>query len=250
MADLISVQTTGHVAVAEMHRPPSNFFDEALLASLAEALRTLDEDPTVRTVVLCSEGKNFCAGAQLDDGMTADGIRRLYRQALGLFMIRKPVVAAVQGAAVGGGLGLALAADFRVATAGSRFVANFARLGFHHGFALSVTLPAAVGRQRALELLLTGRAVPGTEALEIGLCDRLAPADPREAAVELAAEIAESAPLSLVSIRATMRRALVADVSAALDTEAQAQAALLGTADFREGVEATRARRTPVFGGT
>ena len=249
MTDSISVQTTGHVAVAEMHRPPNNFFDEALLASLAEALRALDEDPAVRSVVLCSEGRHFCAGAQLDGGITADGIRRLYRQALALFMVRKPIVAAVQGAAVGGGLGLALAADFRVAAAGSRFVANFARLGFHQGFGLSVTLPAVVGRQRALELLLTGRAVPGTEALQIGLCDRLTAADPREAAVGLAAEIAESAPLSIVSIRATMRRALVADVCAALDTEVQAQAALLGTADFRAGVEATRARRAPVFGG-
>src|ERR1700723_2074315 len=179
MTDLISVQTTGHVAVVEMHRPPSNFFDEALLAALAEALRALDEDPAVRSVVLCSEGRHFCAGAQLDGGITADGIRRLYRQALALFMVRKPIVAAVQGAAVGGGLGLALAAGFRVAAAGSRFVANFARLGFHQGFGLSVTLPAAVGRQRALELLLTGRAVPGTEAMQIGLCDRLAAADPR-----------------------------------------------------------------------
>ena len=129
-------------------------------------------------------------------------------------------------------------------------MANFARLGFHQGFGLSVTLPAVVGRQRALELLLTGRGVPGTEALEIGLCDRLTQEDPRQAAVGLAAEIAESAPLSIVAIRATMRRALVADVCAALDTEAQAQAALLGTADFREGVEAARARRAPVFGGS
>jgi enoyl-CoA hydratase/carnithine racemase len=248
MTDLISVQQTGHVAVVEMHRPPNNFFDEALLASLAETLAALDEDGAVRCVVLCSEGTHFCAGAQLD-GISADGIRRVYRQAFGLFMVRKPVVAAVQGSAVGGGLGLALAADFRVAVAQSRFVANFARLGFHQGFGLSVTLPAVVGRQRALELLLTGRAVPGTEALEIGLCDRLATGDPRAAAVELAAEIAQSAPLSLVSIRATMRRALVADVCSALDTEAQAQAALLGTADFREGVEAARARRAPVFGG-
>jgi enoyl-CoA hydratase/carnithine racemase len=106
-----------------------------------------------------------------------------------------------------------------------------------------------VGQQRALELFLTGRAVPGTEALEIGLADRLSPSDPREAAFELAADIARSAPLSTVSIRATMRRALVAQVAAALDTEAQAQAALMSTEDFREGVEAARGRRSPVFTG-
>jgi len=248
MADSVSVQTAGHVAVVEMHRPPNNFFDETLLCELAEALLALDDDREVRSVVLCSEGKHFCAGAQLD-GMTAEGIRRVYRQALRLFTARRPVVAAVQGAAVGGGLGLALAADFRVATPESRFAANFARLGFHQGFGLSVTLPALVGQQRALELLLTGRDVSGSEALEIGLCDRLTPSDPREAALMLAAEIAQSAPLSIVSIRATMRRSLVADVGAALDTEAGAQAALLPTADFREGIEAARARRAPVFTG-
>jgi enoyl-CoA hydratase/carnithine racemase len=248
MADSVSVQKAGHVAVVEMHRPPNNFFDEALLSELACATLALDDDPDVRSVVLCSEGKHFCAGAQLSD-MTAEDIRRLYRQASRLFTARYPVVAAVQGAAVGGGLGLALAADFRVAAPQSRFAANFARIGFHQGFGLSVTLPALVGQQRALELLLTGRDVSGGEALEIGLCDRLTPSDPREAALTLATEIARSAPLSIVSIRATMRRSLVADVTAALDTEAEAQAALLPTADFREGIEAARARRAPVFTG-
>ena len=95
-------------------------------------------------------------------------------RALRLFAAPLPVVAAVQGAAIGGGCGLALSADFRVATPQSRFSANFARLGFHHGFALTVTLPAVVGRQAAADLLLTGRRVGGEEALALGLCDRLA----------------------------------------------------------------------------
>jgi enoyl-CoA hydratase/carnithine racemase len=248
MTGQIRVQTTEHVAVVEICRPPNNFFDEALLAELAVSLLALDDDPEVRSVVLCSAGKHFCAGANLE-GMTAQGVRRVYRHAFSLFTTRRPVVAAVQGAAVGGGLGLALAADFRVASPESRFVANFARLGFHQCFGLTVTLPAVVGQQRALELFLTGRAVPGTEAFEIGLADRLSPSDPREAAFELAADIARSAPLSIVAIRATMRRALVAQVAAALDTEAQAQAALMPTADFREGIEAARGRRSPAFTG-
>jgi enoyl-CoA hydratase/carnithine racemase len=243
----VTVTVTSHVAVVEMHRPPANFFDEALLRELAEAVVALDGNRDVRSVVLCSEGKHFCAGAQLGD-MTPEGIRRVYRQAFRLFTARRPVVAAVQGAAVGGGLGLALAADFRVATPATRFSANFARLGFHQGFGLSVTLPAVVGRQRALDMLYTGRDVRGEEALAIGLADRLA-ADPRDAAYELAAEIARSAPLSVDAIRATMRRDLVGKVSAALDEEAAAQAALLPTADFREGLDAARTRRTPVFAG-
>ena len=241
----VSVEVTAHVAVVEMHRPPANFFDEDLLRQLAEALTALDEERDVRSVVLCSEGKHFCAGAQLGD-MTPEGIRNVYGQAFRLFTGRRPVVAAVQGAAVGGGLGLALAADFRVGTAATRFSANFARLGFHQGVGLSVTLPAVVGRQRALDMLYTGRDVLGEEALAIGLADRLA-SDPRQAAVELAAEIAQSAPLSVEAIRETMRRELVSAVSAALDEEAAAQAALLPTADFREGLDAARNRRTPVF---
>ena len=236
------------VAVIEVHRGPNNFFDEDLLRELSEAVQAADEQPDVRCVVLCSEGKHFCAGADLR-GATPAGIRRIYRHAFGLFTGRRPIVAAVQGAAIGGGLGLALAADFRVARPDARFSANFARLGFHHGFGLSVTLPAVVGRQRALELLYTGRVVSSTEAREIGLCDRLAEGDLREAALGLAAEIAGSAPLSLSAIRATMRRRLVADVSAALDAEAEAQSALLGTADFTEGISASIERRIPVFTG-
>ena len=245
MTTEVRVEVTSHVAVVEMHRPPANFFDEDLLRGLAEAMVALDDDRDVRSVVLCSEGKHFCAGAQLGD-MTPEGIRRVYGQAFRLFTTRRPVVAAVQGAAVGGGLGLALAADFRVATAATRFSANFARLGFHQGFGLSVTLPAVVGRQRSLDMLYTGRDVLGEEALDIGLADRLA-SDPREAAFDLAAEIAQSAPLSVDAIRATMRREMVGAVSAALDQEAAAQAALLPTSDFREGLDAARNRRAPVF---
>jgi enoyl-CoA hydratase/carnithine racemase len=245
-----SVSTTldGQVAVVEIHRGPNNFFDENVLQDLAQALSALDEDPNVRSVVLCSEGKHFCAGADLRE-LTGEEIRRIYRQAFALFTARRPIVAAVQGAAVGGGLGLALSADFRVATPNSRFSANFARLGFHQGFGLTVTLPAAIGRQRALELLYTGRSVSGSEAKELGLCDRLVDHDPRAAAIGFAAEIAESAPLSLLAIRATMRRRLVAEISAALDAETEAQSALLGTADFKEGVEAGRERRNPEFRG-
>jgi len=248
MTGCVTTTLAERVAVIEIHRGPNNFFDEELLRELSEAVLAADESPDVRCVVLCSEGKHFCAGADLRQATPA-GIRRIYRHAFALFTGRRPIVAAVQGAAVGGGLGLALAADFRVTRPDARFSANFARLGFHHGFGLSVTLPAAVGMQRALELLYTGRVVSGTEAQQIGLCDRLAEGDVRQAALGLATEIAGSAPLSLGAIRATMRRRLVADICAALDSEAEAQSALLGTADFAEGVSASIERRTPAFTG-
>ncbi len=202
--------------------------------------------------MLCSEGRHFCAGANLGSpGSPADEPRSLYRQALRLFASATPVVAAVQGAAVGGGLGLALSADFRVASPGSRFSANFARLGFHHGFALSVTLPALAGNQTALDLLLTGRRVPGEEALSLGLCDRLVEdGEVRDGAVALATELAVSAPLAVRSIRETLRGGLVERVESALEREATEQDRLRATADFREGVAASLERRPPRFQGT
>jgi enoyl-CoA hydratase/carnithine racemase len=160
------------------------------------------------------------------------------------------VVAAVQGAAVGGGLGLALSADFRVAAESTRFQANFARLGIHHGFGLTVSLPAVIGPQRASEMLLTGAPVNGAEALGISLCDRLAPAEELRAhAHVLAAEIAAGAPLAVRAMRATLRGDLAERVRRATAREADEQVMLFATADFQEGVRAGSERRAPEFTG-
>ena len=141
--------------------------------------------------------------------------------------------------------------DFRVAAPEARFSANFARLGFHHGFGLTVTLPALVGQQRALELLYTGRRIGGEEAVEIGLADRLAPADQiRAVAHELAAEIAMSAPLAVRSIRETMRGDLADRIRTATDREQAEQDRLRETADWTEGVRAMAERRPPNFTGS
>src|SRR2546423_1723299 len=150
-----------HVALVEFSRPPYNFFDAELVSSIAEALEQLDADSSCRGVVLASTGRHFCAGANFSSDNPAGG--HLYDAAGRIFEVGIPLVAAVQGAAVGGGLGVALAADFRVATPESRFAANFARLGIHHGFGVTVTLPLVVGQQRALEMLLTGVRLRGEE---------------------------------------------------------------------------------------
>jgi 2-(1,2-epoxy-1,2-dihydrophenyl)acetyl-CoA isomerase len=251
MSDVTVAVDDARVATVEIHRPPANYFDAALIHELADAYETIDAAPSCRAVVLCSEGKHFCAGANFGAASNpADEPRSLYREALRLFAAATPVVAAVQGAAVGGGLGLALSADFRVASPGSRFSANFARLGFHHGFGLSVTLPALAGQQTALDLLLTGRRVPGEEALSLGLCDRLVEDDEvRLAAHALAAELARSAPLAVRSIRATLRAGLLERVEGALEREASEQERLGASEDFREGVTASLERRTPRFQG-
>jgi 2-(1,2-epoxy-1,2-dihydrophenyl)acetyl-CoA isomerase len=240
-----------HVARVELHRPPNNFFDTALIASLADVFEKLDQS-ACRAIVLCAEGKHFCAGANFSGGGRGerDDARDLYREAVRLFATKTPVVAAVQGAAIGGGLGLALMPDFRFATPEARFSANFARLGFHHGFGLSVTLPRLVGPQVAQELLYTGRRVPGEEALRLGLCDRVAkPERLREEALAFAREIAGSAPLAVRSIRETLRGDLAEQVRAATERERSEQARLQQTDDFREGTRAMAERRTPRFEG-
>jgi 2-(1,2-epoxy-1,2-dihydrophenyl)acetyl-CoA isomerase len=243
------------VATAEIRRPPDNFFDAALIASLADACEWAQAG--ARAIMLCSEGKHFCAGADFSGRSqharpvgSSTGASELYDQALRLFEVPIPIVAAVQGAAVGGGLGLACAADFRVASAQSRFSANFARIGLHQGFGLSATLPAIIGRQRATDMFYTGRRVGGEEALRIGLADRLAePAGLRAAAAELAAEIAGAGPLAVRAIRATMRAGLAEQAKAAMEHELAEQGKLWQTSDFAEGIRASAERRAPRFEG-
>jgi len=239
------------VAVAEIRRAPNNFFDQKLISSLADAFEKLDAEPRCRAAVLASEGKHFCAGANFATEVSLGAVgKHLYDEAVRLFATRTPVVAAVQGAAIGGGLGLALWPDFRVAAPDARFSANFARLGFHHGFGLTVTLPRAVGQQRALELLYTGERIDGDRAYAIGLVDRLAPlARVREEARAFAAEIAKSGPLAIDSIRETMRGQLAGEIRAATQRERAEQERLQHSADFKEGVAAMGERRPPVFRG-
>src|SRR5436190_6650892 len=253
MSDVgVELDGATHVATIEIQRGPNNYFDIDVLAQLADEMHEV-ADRGARAIVLCSEGKHFCAGADFSGAagrVGRDGAPHLYDVAIRLFEQPLPIVAAVQGAAIGGGLGLALAADLRVAGPESRFSANFSRLGFHHGFGLTVTLPEVAGRQAAYDLLYTGRRVRGEEAHALGLCDRLVESGhERRAAHELAAEIAGSGPLAVRAIRKTLRAGLAERVRAATEHENAEQARLAATEDFREGVAATAERRTPRFTG-
>jgi 2-(1,2-epoxy-1,2-dihydrophenyl)acetyl-CoA isomerase len=253
-ADELVVTADGHVTTIELARPPDNYIDEELAATIADAIEAAETDLTCRAIVLASRGKHFCAGARLSpeaDDLPSGDTNPLYVQVARMFGGSVPIVAAVQGAAIGAGLGLALAADFRVAAPEARFGATFARLGFHQGFGITASLPPVVGNQRALEMLYTGRRVKGDEALALGLCDRLVPLDAVLAeARKLAADIAESAPLAVRAIRRTMRSDLAAEVAAATDVEHAAQQILRRTNDYREGVAATAQRRPPNFTAT
>jgi enoyl-CoA hydratase/carnithine racemase len=256
----IGVDLDGMVATIEMRRPPHNFFDIDLIREIADACEALDQDPACRAVVLAAQGTAFCAGAKLGDGADVQDVlvRRseagqaghLYVEAVRLFRTAKPMVGAIHGAAVGGGLGLALVPDLRVTCPEARFSANFTRLGFHPGFGLTHTLPALIGPSRAALMFYTSRRVPGDEACRIGLADVLVPqAEVRTAAQRLAAEIAENAPLGVLETRATLRAGLAERVRAATDIELEKQTRLRRTEDFKEGVDAVNQRRTPKFQG-
>ena len=255
----MTVTTTrdGHVAIVTFARPPHNFADLALIEGIGAAFIAADADREVRSIVLRSEGRVFCAGADLansnpvaEDAAAAGERNPFYVAAAKLFAVEKPVVAAVQGAAVGAGLGLALVADFRVATPAARFVANFVQLGFHPGFGISAVLERVVGRQRAALMLLTGRRIGGDQAGAWGLADQVVAAEELDAtALALAHEIASGAPLAVRSTRATIRGDLHALVERQTDHELAEQQWLQKTADYAEGVRAVNERRPGRFTG-
>jgi enoyl-CoA hydratase/carnithine racemase len=250
----IAVSESGFIATIEVRRGPNNFIDTDMVAEIADALDEYDRTPGVRAIVLCAEGKHFCAGADFGsrgpDGVmrTAKRGRHLYKEAQRLWKTGKPIVAAVHGAAIGAGVGLAVMADFRVTCPEARFSTNFTRLGFHPGFGLTATLPRLVGGQQAAMLLYTGRRLTGEEALSIGLADYCVPLDQvRAKAVEVATEIGQSAPLAIIATRETLRRGLAEAVARATEREYEEQDWLRNTADFKEGTKAMGERRLPNF---
>jgi enoyl-CoA hydratase/carnithine racemase len=251
--DHVKVAADGNVAVVTIDRPPHNHVSVDFMKDLADAFDAIDAEVELRCSVLQAEGKNFCAGADLvssEDRGGLGSVNPLYDQAVRLFSAKKPIVAAVQGAAVGAGLGLAVMADFRIASPAARFASNFVKLGFHPGFGLTHTLPRLIGHAKAELMCLTARRVKAEDGLAWGLVDEVVPLEElRGAALKLAREIAENAPLAIVATRKTLRGDLAAAVRAQTDKEAAEQAWLRKTEDFAEGVRSVNERRAGNFVG-
>ena len=249
------VSRNDHVGLIELNRPPHNFFDHDLIRRLVDAAGDFDTDGETRAIVIAANGTAFCAGARLGAGTAAGSAQAtkpgaLYHEAVRLFRIGLPIVGALHGSATGGGLGLALACDLRVACPEARFWANFTALGFHPGFGLSITLPELIGRQNAALMLYASRRLGGEEAHRVGLVDALVPRpEVRDAALALAAEIAACAPLAVRETRATLRAGLADRVEAVLEHEKEVQNRLRATDDFQEGVAAVNERRPARFRG-
>jgi enoyl-CoA hydratase/carnithine racemase len=252
----VSVEHEGTVAIVRIDRPPHNLLTEPTLRAVADALSGL---APATVAVLTTSGRTFCAGADFraedaPDPTDGEGFEArtgaFYRQAVRVFGSPVPVVAAIQGPAIGAGFGLALACDLRVVGSRAWFQANFVRLGIHPGFALSLTLPRTVGEARAADLLLTGRRIEADEATAIGIAHQQAEAGAElDVALDVARQLADAAPLALTSTRATLRRGLVEAAADMLRHELAEQTELAGTADAVEGVQAMLQGRAPRFTG-
>ncbi len=236
-----------------------NAMTEELTAAWDRALRELQADPSVRCVAVTGEGPVFCAGGDLswlEDSarMSTDRLRArmlpFYRTWLRIRDLEVPTVAILNGAAVGAGLALALACDLRYATPEAALSMPFTSLGIHAGMASTWLLPEVAGLAVAREMLLTGRVVRGADAVQLGLVNRLFGAETlREQALGVATTIATRAPIATRLTKAALAGGGPASIEAALQWESVAQPLTMVTADLREGVQAARERRSPVFTG-
>lgn len=249
----------GPVAVLRLNRPETlNALDAELVAALAAALERAAADPAVRAIVLGGEGGAFCSGADLKEALRAldaqvslaDRLRTFQRNVLAIARAPKPVIAAVDGAAVGFGADLALACDLRVFSERAYLQEKFVGIGLMPDGGGTFHLAKLIGPGRALELLLLGEKVDAPRALELGLANQVLPsAELLPRALELAQKFAAGPPLALAAIKSATRESLHGTLEEALAREASGQTQLLQSADLREGITAFTERRKPVFTG-
>ncbi len=249
--DLQSVRILTLDAPGRMNAiPPEGW--EALHSHIAEF-----EKSAQRVLVITGAGNDFCAGADLSDRPLPTSIadrnqlmQRVGAAAAALVRTTKPTIAAVDGIAVGAGMNLALACDVVIATHDARFSEIFAKRGLTVDFAGTWLLPRLVGLQRAKELALSGRIVPASEAVAIGLCLELVNQDdllPR--AMEIAKGFVDAAPVAQLFIKQALNRSFELTLEEALSYEAQSQAICHSSQDAREGIKAFREKRPPEWVG-
>jgi enoyl-CoA hydratase/carnithine racemase len=250
VSDLVLEHPADGVVTLVMTRPAvRNALTTAMCRELPRVLRQLAGDANVRAVVLTGAGGAFSAGADLDDldrlpGGADEHAALLLEAFDAVRTIRgmpQPVIAAIEGPAVGGGLGLALACDIRLASADARFGAPFIHMGLIPDYGLTATLPRLAGAAAALELLLSGRYVDAAEALELGLATRVVD-DPVRAAVELGAAFASGPPQAAALTKRLVYGGLASDIGAAIRTEATQQAHALRGPEFAEHFDRWRAQ--------
>ena len=260
MSEAVKTERYGAVAVLRLDDPSAmNALSPAVKAGMQTQVPKLIEDAGVRAIVLTGTGKAFCAGGDIrsmqdPEGRKAPAVRTRMRVthawARALLDCDKPVIAAVNGAAVGGGLALALLADIVIASRDAYFMSGYSKLGALPDLGVLQTLPWAIGSLRAKEMILLNRRYTAEEAVAIGLANRaVAPDQLMTDALAAANEIASGPAAMLTMSKVMMKRAYESSVEDFFEREAVSQAIAFGSAEFSEGVEAFLGKRKPRFNG-
>lgn len=264
MTQHINVTFERHHALITLNRPEArNAYSSEMVVALVEALDQLELNHQVRAVIITGAGRAFSAGGDLKlmrdkEGMFEGGpveLRSRYMQEIQrvprrIARFSKPLIAAVNGPAIGAGFDLSLMCDLRVASSEARFGSTFVKVGLIPGDGGAYYLTRAIGLSRALELCLTGRVIGASEAERLGILNEVVDPDRLlERARELAEEISENAPLAVQLTKAAAYQSLTLSPDAALQLAASLQGVAQNTADHLEGVEAMLARRAPKFEG-
>ena len=247
------------IGMITLNRPDQrNAMTPELLDAFSVAIGEALADEEIRCLVITGKGRCFSAGADLRSSLQRSDLGKpaseasfaMYAPFLQVLEVKVPVIAAMNGHTVGGGFGLTLLADIRVANVDAKFGANFARLGIHSGLGISYVLPRLVGPAHASELLFTGKLIRGSEALQIGLATYAVDAEQvLPTAMRLSREIARSAPMAVQHMKASSRRGLRWESRQAALEEAGLQAASLESEDAKEGIAAILQKREPEFTG-
>jgi len=263
--DAVLFEVSDRIATVTLNRPDNrNSMTPDVLAGLADAVARLRSDTSLRCAIVTGRGSSFCAGADFKsrggpgqpEGAVAphhsphERSYATYAPFLSILDVEIPVIAAMQGHAIGGGFGLALVCDLRIANREAKYGSNFVRLGLSPGMATTYLLPRLVGLPRALELLLTGRIFTGAQAAELGLAnDAVAPEAVLPRARALAREIATAAPQAVRWTKRLIYGGVGWNPRGAAHIEAHYQSRTFESDDFREGVAALLGKREPKFEG-
>jgi len=256
------IENAGAVRTLRLNRPEVlNAFNDALLEALGQEARAAAKDDGVRCLVITGAGRAFCSGQDLDSVKErleqpgakelGEHLRTLYNPLiLTMRTMEKPVVAGVNGVAAGAGCSLALACDLRVAAESASFIEIFINVGLVPDSGSTFTLPRLVGMGRAMEMAITGRKVPASEALQMGLVNQVVPDDALEAeTMKLATKLASLPTRGIGLTKRAFNRAWTADLEDQLAYEAMLQATAGQTEDHVEGVKAFLEKRRPLFKG-
>lgn len=254
--------TDSGVATLTLNRPDkSNAFDDEMTRELLDALKQIERDETIRAIVLTGAGKNFCAGQDLaaflarqnsPEGLSVrehllNGYNKIVMK---IRTLEKPIIAAVNGAAAGAGLGICCACDIRYASENAKFRMAFIGIGLGPDSGTSFLLPRLVGYGRALEMAITNELVDAREAYAWGLATKIfSPDELMEATLSLAKQLANAPTRGIGLSKRAFNRALVADLENALDYEAYIQNIAVATQDHHEGVNAFLEKRAPTYTG-